>query len=66
MLQILRGDKVHVVNGIHKGKAGVVQAVIRKQNRVIVEGVNLVRYTVLLSDRVILLRVAVMIFAQVN
>ncbi|CAM9415950.1 unnamed protein product [Ascophyllum nodosum] len=41
---ILRGDKVHVVNGIHKGKAGVVQAVIRKQNRVIVEGVNLRKY----------------------
>lgn len=42
-MQILRGDKVHVVNGHHTGKVGIVQAVIRKQNRIIVEGVNLVR-----------------------
>lgn len=41
--QILRGDKVHVVNGHHTGEVGIVQAVIRKQNRIIVEGVNMVR-----------------------
>ncbi|CAN0520874.1 unnamed protein product, partial [Ectocarpus sp. 8 AP-2014] len=40
---ILRGDKVHVVNGHHTGEVGIVQAVIRKQNRIIVEGVNMVR-----------------------
>lgn len=34
---------MHVVNGHHTGQVGIVQAVIRKQNRIIVEGVNLVR-----------------------
>eukprot|EP00904_Undaria_pinnatifida_P011723 jgi/Undpi1/7681/HiC_scaffold_23.g10154.m1 len=42
---ILRGDKVHVVNGVHTGKVGVVQTVIRKQNRIIVEGVNMRKYS---------------------
>ncbi|CAN0391791.1 unnamed protein product [Ectocarpus sp. 12 AP-2014] len=42
---ILRGDKVHVVNGHHTGEVGIVQAVIRKQNRIIVEGVNMRKYS---------------------
>ncbi|CAM9551451.1 unnamed protein product [Phaeothamnion confervicola] len=40
---ILRGDNVAVIDGPEKGKRGIVQAVIRKQNRVIVEGVNMHR-----------------------
>ncbi|CAM9681828.1 unnamed protein product, partial [Ectocarpus sp. 13 AM-2016] len=49
--QILRGDKVHVVNGHHTGEVGIVQAVIRKQNRIIVEGVNMVRARVAYSKK---------------
>ncbi|CAM9192028.1 unnamed protein product [Discosporangium mesarthrocarpum] len=41
---ILRGDDVMVVNGVHRGKKGTVKEVIRKQNRVIVEGVNMRKY----------------------
>jgi large subunit ribosomal protein L24 len=37
---IVRGDKVVVVNGRHRGQSGVVQHVLRQSNRLIVEGVN--------------------------
>ena len=37
---VVRGDKVVVVNGRHRGQSGVVQHVLRKSNRLIVEGVN--------------------------
>ena len=37
---VVRGDKVVVVNGRHRGQSGVVQHVLRKQNRLIVENVN--------------------------
>ncbi|TYZ57036.1 hypothetical protein PybrP1_009789 [[Pythium] brassicae (nom. inval.)] len=39
---IVRGDLVEVVNGPHKGKQGAVVGVIRDQNRVIVENINMV------------------------
>jgi large subunit ribosomal protein L24 len=35
--------KVEVLNGKEKGKQGTVKKVLRKTNRVIVEGVNLVK-----------------------
>lgn len=39
----LRISQVEVVNGPHKGKQGQVLGVIRDQNRVIVENLNMVR-----------------------
>jgi len=39
---VVRGDKVEVINGPEKGKQGTVLKVIRAQNRVIIEGVNIV------------------------
>lgn len=39
--RIVRGDTVEVLSGKEKGKQGVVQAVIRKKNQVIVEGLNM-------------------------
>lgn len=35
--------QVEVVSGRDRGKQGVVQRVLRKQNRILVEGVNMVR-----------------------
>jgi hypothetical protein len=40
---IFRGDKVEVINGPEKGKQGTVLKVLRAQNRVVIEGVNVVR-----------------------
>jgi large subunit ribosomal protein L24 len=37
------GDKVVVITGSNKGKTGKVSKVLRKESRVIVEGVNLVK-----------------------
>ena len=37
------GDKVKVITGSNKGKTGKVSKVLRKENRVIVEGVNIVK-----------------------
>lgn len=39
---IVRGDVVEVIHGPHSGQQGKIQAVIRRKNRVIVEGVNMV------------------------
>ena len=39
---ILRGDKVVVVNGRHRGQSGIVQKVLRSTNRLIVDDVNVV------------------------
>ena len=39
--RIVRGDTVEVLSGKEKGKQGVVQAMIRKKNQVIVEGLNM-------------------------
>ncbi|KAL8138974.1 hypothetical protein V2J09_004975 [Rumex salicifolius] len=41
--KILRGDNVMIIRGKDKGETGVIKRVIRSQNRVIVEGKNLVK-----------------------
>ncbi|MDG1138554.1 MAG: 50S ribosomal protein L24 [Opitutales bacterium] len=38
-----KGVEVEVVAGDHKGKKGKILQVLRSQNRVIVEGVNLIK-----------------------
>ena len=38
---IVKGDKVAVIDGPHKGQHGEVLAVLRKQKRVVVQGVNM-------------------------
>ncbi|KAK6937560.1 Ribosomal protein L24 [Dillenia turbinata] len=40
--KILRGDNVMIIRGKDEGETGVIKRVIRSQNRVIVEGKNLV------------------------
>ena len=37
------GDKVIVIAGSNKGKEGTIKKVLKKENRVIIEGVNLVK-----------------------
>ena len=37
------GDKVKVITGSNKGKEGKVSKILRNENKVIVEGVNLVK-----------------------
>ncbi|CAL1383006.1 unnamed protein product [Linum trigynum] len=41
--KVLRGDNVMIIRGKDKGESGVIKRVIRSQNRVIVEGKNLVK-----------------------
>ncbi|KMZ71117.1 50S ribosomal protein L24 [Zostera marina] len=41
--KILRGDKVMIIRGKDKGQTGLIKRVVRAQNRVIVEGKNLVK-----------------------
>jgi large subunit ribosomal protein L24 len=41
--RILKGDTVVVISGKDKGKKGKIARVIREENRVIVEGINLVK-----------------------
>ena len=41
--KILRGDTVQVMAGKEKGKTGVVVKCIRDQNRIIIDGLNLVK-----------------------
>ncbi|XP_004289905.1 PREDICTED: 50S ribosomal protein L24-like [Fragaria vesca subsp. vesca] len=40
--KVLRGDNVMIIRGKDKGETGIIKQVIRSQNRVIVEGKNLV------------------------
>lgn len=42
-MHVKKGDKVQVITGKDKGKQGVILKVFPKQNRVIVEGVNIVK-----------------------
>jgi large subunit ribosomal protein L24 len=42
-LKIKKGDKVIVISGANKGATGEVKLVIPKENRAIVEGVNMVK-----------------------
>ncbi|XP_022771130.1 uncharacterized protein LOC111314245 isoform X2 [Durio zibethinus] len=41
--KILRGDNVMIIRGKDKGETGIIKRVIRSQNRLIVEGKNLVK-----------------------
>ena len=40
-MNFIKGDKVVVIAGKDKGKTGVIQKVLPRTNRVVVEGVNL-------------------------
>jgi large subunit ribosomal protein L24 len=42
-MHVKKGDKVQVISGKDKGKQGVVLAAFPKKNRVLVEGVNIVK-----------------------
>jgi large subunit ribosomal protein L24 len=42
-LHVKKGDKVQVISGKDKGKQGVILEAYPKQNRVLVEGVNVVK-----------------------
>ena len=42
-MKIVRNDEVVVITGNHKGKTGKVRKVLRDSDRVIVEGVNVVK-----------------------
>lgn len=42
-MKIKVGDTVKVITGVHKGKEGKIGTVLRKENRVIIEGINLVK-----------------------
>ncbi|ACJ32500.1 50S ribosomal protein L24 [Anoxybacillus sp. LAT_35] len=42
-MHVKKGDKVQVISGKDKGKQGVILAAFPKKNRVLVEGVNIVK-----------------------
>jgi large subunit ribosomal protein L24 len=42
-LKVKKGDKVMVITGRDKGKSGEIVKVLREENRVIVQGVNVAR-----------------------
>ncbi len=42
-MKIKVGDKVKVITGTNKGKEGKVSKVLKNENRVIVEGINMVK-----------------------
>ena len=42
-MHVKKGDKVMVISGKDKGKTGVILAAFPKQNRVLVEGVSIVK-----------------------
>ena len=41
--KIKRGDRVVVISGKDRGKTGTVRAILNKDNRVLVEGLNIVK-----------------------
>jgi large subunit ribosomal protein L24 len=41
--KIKRGDRVVVISGKDRGKRGTVRAILTKHNRILVEGVNIVK-----------------------
>ena len=41
--RLRKGDEVIVISGKEKGKKGKIKAILREENRVIVEGLNLVK-----------------------
>lgn len=42
-MHVIKGDKVQVITGKDKGKQGVILEAYPKKNRVLVEGVNIVK-----------------------
>ena len=42
-MHVKKQDEVIVIAGAHRGKSGKVLKVIKKKNRVVIEGVNLVK-----------------------
>ncbi len=42
-MHVKKGDKVMVISGKDKGKQGVILDVLPKKNRVLIEGVNMVK-----------------------
>lgn len=42
-MHVKKGDKVQVISGKDKGKQGVILQALPKKNRVIVEGINIVK-----------------------
>jgi len=42
-IRLKKGDKVVVLSGKHKGKTGTISAVHPKQNKVTVDGINIVK-----------------------
>ena len=42
-MRIKKGDKVVVIAGSNKGKEGTVKTVLAKENKVVVEGVNIIK-----------------------
>jgi len=43
MMHVKKGDKVRVISGKDKNKSGVILAAYPKDNRVLVEGVNIIK-----------------------
>ncbi|WP_018292100.1 50S ribosomal protein L24 [Verrucomicrobium sp. 3C] len=43
VFHIKRGDEVAIVSGTQRGKTGKVLRVLRKENRVLIEGINLTK-----------------------
>jgi transcription antitermination factor NusG len=46
---IVRGDEVHVIQGPQSGQQGKVLKIMRKSNRVIIDGVNMVSQLLYMS-----------------
>lgn len=42
-MKLKKGDKVNVITGKDKGKSGKILQVLRKKDRVVVEGINIVK-----------------------
>ena len=42
-MRLKKGDKVIVITGSNKGREGIIKQVLRDSNKVIVEGVNIVK-----------------------
>lgn len=42
-MKVVKNDKVKIVAGNHKGKEGTVRLVLKDKNKVVVEGVNVVK-----------------------
>jgi len=43
VIRLKKNDKVKVISGNHKGKEGKILKIFRDKNRVIVEGVNIIK-----------------------